>query len=106
MAIHMLAIGVVLFLMSAAENIAANASAIASHLYASLVTITPRPSSMLLLGGGLLLLGAFLRRRQRQARGLGRGGVRESLSHGDAQGINFRFWELSLGSDRRSELDE
>jgi len=51
------------FLMSASYFFA-HPSAAALRLRAWFATITPTPSSMLILGAGLVLLGAFLRRRQ------------------------------------------
>jgi hypothetical protein len=51
------------FLMSTARYFLADSKAIALRLSAWFATDTPSPSSMLFLGGGLLLFGAFLRRR-------------------------------------------
>jgi len=59
-------------LMSATSYFLAHPGAAALRLRTWFATITPSPSSMLLLGGGLLLLGAFLRRRQNRPEDLAR----------------------------------
>jgi len=60
-------------LMSSASYSLAHPSAAALRLRMWFTTISPSPSSMLLLGGSLLLLGAFLRRRQNRPEDLVRG---------------------------------
>jgi len=59
-------------LMSSTSYFLAHPGAAALRLRTWFATITPSPSSMLLLGGGLLLLGAFLRRRQNRPEDLAR----------------------------------
>ena len=61
------------FSISSASYFLAHPRAAAFRLRTWFATISPRPSSMLILGVGLLLLGALLRRRQDRLGDLVRG---------------------------------
>jgi hypothetical protein len=60
------------FFISSANYFLAHPSAATLRLRTWFATITPSPISLLILGGGLLLLGAFLRRRQNRPGDLAR----------------------------------
>jgi hypothetical protein len=55
------------FLRSTASYFVAQSSASTSSFHEWFATIIPSPISMLLLGGCLVLFGAFLRRRQKRS---------------------------------------